>query len=131
MATQIMVRDESMSGKIVNEWTLDLLAERITVRELIRSRVYQEVQDYNRQSGDIFQGLVQPNDSEAALNGYRLRERRQIDWREQFNRAIDAFQANQVLVLVNDRQVAELDETIEITPSSYVSFLRLTMLVGG
>ncbi len=48
MAATITVRDETAGGKAINELTLDVLDERITVRELIRSRVYQEVQDYNR-----------------------------------------------------------------------------------
>ena len=47
MTVAISIRDETTSGKVLHEWSLDVLTERITVRELIRSRVYQEVQDYN------------------------------------------------------------------------------------
>ena len=42
----LTVRDETASGSVTNELTLNVLDETITVRELI-SRVYQEVQDYN------------------------------------------------------------------------------------
>ena len=45
--TQLKVCDETTAGEKTGEFVMDLLTERITVRELIRSRVYQEVQDYN------------------------------------------------------------------------------------
>lgn len=53
---------------------LDLLTERITVRELIRSRVYQEVKDYNTRQTEYFRGLVQPTNTEQSLNGYQLKK---------------------------------------------------------
>src|SRR5437764_14177437 len=46
MAT-ITVRDETFPGRRAAELTLEFLTERVTVRELIRSRVYQEVTEYN------------------------------------------------------------------------------------
>src|SRR5689334_22319102 len=54
--TTITVRDETITGNSVGAFPLELLTERITVRELIRSRVYQEVQDYNRKTPDYFRG---------------------------------------------------------------------------
>jgi len=63
------VHDETTTGDRSGETTLELLTERITVRELIRSRVYQEVQDYNlRAVGTPFRGLVQPAEIERELN---------------------------------------------------------------
>jgi hypothetical protein len=41
----ITVRDETAAGRAEGELTLDFLTERVTVRELIRSRVFQEVKD--------------------------------------------------------------------------------------
>lgn len=131
MAVAIAIRDETTSGKVLHEWSLDVLTERITVRELIRSRVYQEVQDYNQRQPEVFHGLVQPSDSEQMLNGYKLRNRRNIDWKPQFEKAVAAFESNQILILINNHQAESLDEEIEIKPGTQVSFLRLTLLVGG
>jgi len=131
MSTTLTVRDESTSGKTLNEFVVDLLTERITVRELIRSRVYQEVQDYNRRQPERFKGLVQPTDAEETLNGFKLKKPRQIDWKAQFEKALEACEANRVLILVNERQVESLDEEIVVDPGTSVSFLKLTMLVGG
>jgi hypothetical protein len=131
MPTTLTVRDESTSGKTLNEFVLDLLTEHITIRELIRSRVYQEVQDYNLRLPERFKGLVQPTESEAILNGFRLKKPRQIDWKVQFEKALDAFEANRVLILVDHRQAESLDEEIVVGPETRVSFLRLALLVGG
>ena len=131
MPATLTVRDESTTGKALNEFVIDLLNERITVRELIRSRVYQEVQDYNRRLPERFQGLVQPTDAEETPNGFKLKKPRQIEWKTQFEKAVEAFEANRVLILVNERQVESLDEEIVVGPETSVSFLKLTMLVGG
>ena len=45
--TTLTIRDEELAGTTIHEFSLDFLTEHITVRELIRSRVYQEVQDHN------------------------------------------------------------------------------------
>ena len=78
MAVTLMIRDETSSGDVYHERPLEFPTERITVRELIRERVYQEVQDFNLKSDEqVFRGLVQPTDAERVLNGkpteYRLK----------------------------------------------------------
>ncbi|SEC66319.1 hypothetical protein SAMN05428939_2942 [Streptomyces sp. TLI_105] len=50
---------------------------------------------------------------------------------EAFARAVEAFGRNGFLVLVGDRQVEELDETVTVDPETEVVFLRLVPLVGG
>ncbi len=131
MSATLTIRDESPGGQPLHEWALEVLTERISVRELIRSRVYQEVQDFNQSQPDRFRGLIQPGESEQTLNGFRLPKKRRIDWKAQFARATEAFESNQILILVNDKQAESLDEEIEIKPGTAVTFLRLTMLVGG
>jgi hypothetical protein len=93
--------------------------------------VYQEVQDLNTRQPQEFRTLVQPTDAEQTLNGFRLKQPRHIDWKQQFEKALEAFEKNQILVLVNDRQAESLEEEITVGPDTQVSFLRLTMLVGG
>ena len=131
MSTILTVRDETMGRRAVREWELVVTAEQMTVRELIRSRVYQEVQDYNVEHGQVFRGLVQPDEAEQALNGWKLKRPRQLDWKRQFERAVEAFENNQILVLVNDRQAESLDEQFRIDTRTKLTFLRLALLVGG
>ena len=131
MTGTLTIRDETLGGESLRAWSLEVMTERLTVRELIRSRVYQEVQDYNVQQGPIYHGLVQPEEAEKALNGWKLKKPRQLDWKRQFDRAIEAFESNQILILVNGRQAEALDEEIVIEPQTTVTFFRLTPLVGG
>jgi len=131
MSATLTIRDGMAGGPPSHEWTLEVLTERMSVRELIRSRVYQEVQDYNQKQPDRFRGLIQPSEAEQTLNGGRPPKKRQIDWKLQFAKAIEAFERNQILILCNDRQLESLDEEIEIKPGTSVTFFKLTLLVGG
>jgi hypothetical protein len=127
---QLTIRDESTDGKRLNESVVEFLTETVTVEELIRSRVYQEVQDYNLKKTEKFRGLVDPAADRTAKG-------RDIDWRAQYETACEAFRQNRVLILVDDRQVERLDETIQLRPAigdrpgTSVAFLKLTPLVGG
>jgi hypothetical protein len=131
MATTLTVRDETTAGQTLREFALEVLTERLTVRELIRSRVYQEVQDYNLRQPPIYTGFVQPTDAERTLNGFKLRKPRPIDWKKQYDKAIEAFEAFRILILVDEKQVDSLEQEILVAPGTRVSFLQLTPLVGG
>jgi len=131
MSSALTVYDETLSGERTPACTLEFLAERVSVRELIRRRVRQEVQDYDLRRPELFQGLVQPVDAERTLNGYRLRAPRRIAWEEQADRATEAFERNGFIVLVDGRQAASLDEEIAVGVDTAVSFLKLVPLVGG
>ena len=116
----------------MRSFTLSLPAEQLTIRELITHRIRQEVDAYNRASSTaVFQGLVQPTDTEWVLNGYRMKTRRQLDPEAQVAFALQAFQANGIIVMVDDRQVDSLDEMVAVTPQTHVRFLKLVPLVGG
>jgi len=127
----VMFVDETTSGSRSDGWALEIAEERLTVRELIRRRVFQEVAEYNARRPEVFQGLVQPADAERVLNGYALRTPRRIDPETQTDLALKAFAGNGFLVLVGDRQVTEPDEEIDLVLGTEVTFLKLVPLVGG
>lgn len=135
----LTIRDETGSGKITHELSLDVLDETITVRELIRSRVYQEVDEHNRRvrtanaEGLPFSGLVTPTALEKQLNSPRVGKAlaNEIDWKKQFDTACDAFDRNGFFILIDDRQAENLDDQVALRATSTVSFVKLTPLVGG
>jgi len=133
MPATLTIRDQTLTPDGDDHvFNLEFPRESITVRELIRERVYQEVEDYNRSPAvtHSFRGLVQPGKPERELNGPRGRAG-EVDWKEQFEVATEAFQKRGIVVLIGDRQAESLDETIEIKDGTEVTFLRLVMLVGG
>lgn len=136
MSITVTIRDETAAGGISQEIPLELPSERITVRELIRERVYQEVHDFNRREDErIFRGLIQPTDTERVLNGsrteFRLRQHRQIEWKPQFEKAVEAFENNRFFILMDDQQAETLDQEFDVGPATRISFVKLTLLVGG
>lgn len=136
MPITLTIRDETAAGKVYHELPLELPTERITVRDLIRGRVYQEVQDFNRLRGEQnFHGLVQPSGAESVRNGpghkYRLQQHRELDWNQQFESALEAYMRNGFLILVDHAQTESLDQEFIVSSQSQVSFVKLTLLVGG
>jgi hypothetical protein len=102
MNASLTVRDETTVGQTLHEFALELLTERHIVRKLIRSRIYQAVQDCNLRQPEQFRGLVQPTDADQTLNGFKLNQPRQIDSKKQFALALEAFEVNRFLILVDD-----------------------------
>lgn len=127
----LTILDETASGSIISRLELEISQETLTVREMITRRVHDEVAAYNERQTGVFQGLVQPTESERALNGYKLRPTKRIDGEQQVYRALEAFQQNGFFVLVNDRQAESLDDAVWLGDGATVSFVKLTPLVGG
>jgi hypothetical protein len=131
MAVALRVRDETPTGREVGEFVIPEIDEHCTLRDLIRTRVRDEVARYNAAPQPVFHGLVQPTDAEARLNGYHLKVARQLDWEEQAAVAERAFAHNGFFVLVDGQQIVSLDDDVTLTPDTQVAFVRLVPLVGG
>lgn len=129
----VTIKDQSGAGKVGATITLDGIDSRVTVRDLIRTRVREEVARYNAKpaSTDIFHGLVMPDGAEMTSRGFRMPKKRRIDWEQQADKALEAFQKNGFFVLVDDRQVTDPDEVLELAPDTDIRFIRLVQLVGG
>jgi hypothetical protein len=132
MSARLEIRDESGSGKVLDTFFLVMPNTRTTVREIITARVQHEVDVYNRTADtETFRGLVMPEGAELALNGFKLKKRRTIDAAQQIARALEAFGRNAFFLIVDDTQVDDLEQAVEISPLTRVSFVRLVQLVGG
>jgi hypothetical protein len=127
----VTIKDQSGAGKVAATITIDGIDRCITLRDLIRTRVREEVARYNATRADIFQGLVMPDGAQPAPEGFRMPARRRIDWGQQAGLAVDALARNGFFVLVGERQVTDLDEVLELTAEADIRFIRLVQLVGG
>ncbi len=134
MLITITVQDRTTAGDRTSELTLEFLSERVTVRELIRSRVYQEVTEYNARQVMSGTGpnvrLVQLTEAEQTLNGERKRDTRR-DWQAEYEKALTSFERNGFLLLAGKRQLVDLDEEIDLRHDTEVVFLKLVPLIGG
>lgn len=127
----VTILDEAPSGQKFSSRQISFSSETITVRDLIRQRIQDEVEEFNRKQSDVFLGLIEPTDAERVLNGYRLKKPRQISWEYQYEKAVEGFRKNAYFVIINGRQVDELDELIPLAEPCEVHFLKLVALVGG
>ncbi|MFI7660986.1 hypothetical protein ACIBTW_19105 [Micromonospora parva] len=99
----ITIADEVTGAPNGPEWSLEVFEESVRLDELIRRRTFVEIAE---SGADV--------DAEA---------RTQV--------ALDAFRRNGFVVLVDDRQVTALDETVRLHAGSRITFLKLVPLVGG
>ena len=127
----ITILDKAASGQKVGAHKLEILNEKLTLRDLIQQRIRQEVEEFNRNPSDVFCGLIQPTDTERVLNGYRLKTRRQLSWESQYEKALEAFKHNGFFVIIDGQQFETLDEVLPLRETSEVHFLKLVPLVGG
>jgi hypothetical protein len=129
MPLTLSILYETTAGERCNAGVFQFDDATLTLRELIRVFVQEEVKRFNESGSEVFCGLVQPEESERILNG--VRERPVLDWEKQFAKAIAAFKGNGFVVLLGQRQIMDLDETLHLTPQSQLTFLKLVPLMGG
>jgi hypothetical protein len=127
----LSVRDENFSGKILQEVLIGFDSETVTVKEIIEARVRQEVASYNNKLPAYFNGLIEPGDAEKTINGFKLRTRKPIDAEKQVYVALDAFQKNGFFVLADSQQCTSLEQQVQLSSNTTISFVKLTPLVGG
>jgi len=125
----LTIKDQKLNGETANEIQLEFDKRNINLKELIEARVREEVKKYSHSSNLPYQGLVTPKEIETTLN--KEKKLKRIDIEKQVYVALDGFQKNRFFVLINDQQIDDLDFYINIEEVEYVSFLRLTPLVGG
>ena len=128
---KILIRDESLTGKVAREFQLELETPTLTVRELICKRVYEEVKAFNSNRSKPFMGLVQPRAEELLLNPTAGSKVKKKDAAKQAEIALKAFEMNGFLLLVDNKQYSDAEEEVSLKPDSIVSFVKLTPLVGG
>jgi len=121
---------------------LKLASERVTLREIIRRRVEAEVHELNSEALKMASLplvsrslLVQPaqGSPERLLNpelGQR-RKAKQFDPSSEADRAVAAFEDRRFIMLIDGRQIDDVDAPIGLTTESEVVFLYLSPLKGG
>ncbi|GEM46739.1 hypothetical protein [Deinococcus cellulosilyticus] len=131
MSQLLTLIDETTTGKKTTVCTLTFPETHVTAREILRRRIYAEVTEHNNQSSRSFQGLVWPGGDPAQCTAGHATP--PLDWEKQFKTAQQAFQMFQFIMLVQDRQIENLEEEIHLKPDETleIHFLKLVPLVGG
>jgi hypothetical protein len=116
-----------------------LESSRMSVRELIRCAVEEQVRDRNRLSARGREALDRQYLSDAEIRAqaaggtirYRAPEATPLDPTKEVARAHQAFAEGVFVIFSGGRQATGLDDEIEVRVGEPVMFLRLVPLVGG
>jgi hypothetical protein len=92
----------------------------ITARLLIAERVRRELERFDARGGELPAALMTLSASTRAMTPD-----------EAIETVLRAFSINRFFLLVDRRQIVDLDAPFPLTPASSVVFLRLTALKGG
>lgn len=133
MSITLTMSDGSLTGQVIQQFKIQMPTSKTTARQLIEQRIRQEVLRYNdTETFHQFNGLVTPTEQEEKLNGYdKAKPKKLIDADAQYQKAIEAFSSNRFFLLVDERQVTELDCELLVSEVSTVQFVKLVPLVGG
>jgi hypothetical protein len=114
---------------------LRLASERVSAREIIRSRVAAEVEEIKlrkQRSGHSY--IIARAASERELNviGADGRgEAASVDVEAEIAKAVAAFSRRRFIMLLDEREIDDLDQMVGVRPDSEVVFLHLMPLKGG
>jgi hypothetical protein len=117
----LVIRDEDSAGNLLNQIEISLSSPVLTLRDVIAERVLQEIETVRkRKNTDLPYGLVS---QQAPAN--------EVDYEQELMRALAAFGENRYFVLIDDRQIEDLDEPVSLRDAAIVTFVRLIPIVGG
>ena len=127
----VTINDETGTGKIIRSRHIEFRDSLVTVEQIIEQRVITEVEQFNAKGKQNFYGLIQPENAEVILNGFKMAAFKPIDYKKQVEAAKTAFRQNGFFVLIDNLQVESLEQTFSLHKDSKISFVKLTQLVGG
>lgn len=125
---------------------LELLNETLTIRELITHTVEEQVTEMlTKQKIEIEtarrilqrQYLTEADIAQQAEQGairdpnVTPKKPAELDSKTEVKKAVEAFEKNTYLIIIDGEQADSLDQVVTLSPTSKVTFLRLTPLVGG
>lgn len=125
---------------------LELVSESITVRELIERAVSQQIHeltlkkrlDATAARAALARQYLSPEEVQAQAQEGRVKmptvpdaQGPRVNEKAEVEKAVRAFKAQRYFVFVGGRQAEDLDEELDFSQQTQVTFLRLTPLVGG
>ncbi len=130
----VQVRDEMGDGEWLGELKVPLEATPATVRDFIRARVEFETGEHNAEldRGRSFRGLIGPPPAVTSeLNGWAGRRRvgQAVDTAIMLEIAFAAYEAGELLLVVDDEMTGPLDSELTIADGSKTLFRKLRPLV--
>ncbi|MBL7826181.1 MAG: hypothetical protein JNJ57_06080 [Saprospiraceae bacterium] len=137
MVATLTFKDETLTGNLIQEMQVSVEAETLTLREIIMLRVAEEIKRLEDEKQHRFlTAFSDLTEQERLLNGEkRPTAKRHLpagpDPEAYGYRALEAFKKNAFFVIVDDKQIDDLETPVHVSDKTNISFVKLTPLVGG
>lgn len=129
MSNTVLVETKTPGQKPPANFCLKLSSSRMTVRELLRAYITHQVDSYNQDLIPLAANFE--SEDEKILNSKVRKPRTPLNSQKECAKAFRAFDSNQIMVLVNEQQISALDESVDVTSDTKLTFFRLIPLAGG
>ncbi len=123
MSITITVKNELLQGGAQPSWPLEIHEECSTLREIIRCRIYQDVSEYHARKRVRELCLIPPTTCQSQSET-GTEDRPLLDWQRHYKQAIKAFEKRSYIVIVDNKQVTQLDSQVQLTSESSVTFFK-------
>lgn len=131
MKNELVIHDEDARGNRMHSFRLSVASPSIVVKDLIAHRVESEVARFNVQRPVCFYSLVQPKGAEITSRGFRLKEHRMLDAKEQLTNALAGFNKKNYLINANGKDYQDLDDVIDILDDTEIIFVKFVEVTAG
>lgn len=129
----LTIKNETFASENKTSAIIDIENKFLSVREIIEIKIKNEVEEYNKKI-ENGSSNIEITEFEKKLNSNKnnnTRNKKLLDMNKQIDLGIKAFQNNEYFVIVDDRQVQDLESIVEIKENTDISFVRLSPLIGG
>ena len=137
----ITIKEEVFGSGNTNDLKVTFANERLTLTELITAKVRAKVENINAnlKANEPDHRFISAKERLLNISSIKNKTNRlkdkieeaRVDPEKAVYEALAGFQQNAFFVLIDGRQVTELEEELVLTPQSQVQFIRLMPLVGG
>lgn len=126
----VRITETIVGRKHNNSIDINIIAEHITIREIIEIKVANEVNNYNNISSRS-NSIANLTNREIEINNTPKKSRKEIDVEKQIYIALDSFAKSEYYIIVDNTQSENLNQTFQIKENTKIEFIRLTPIVGG
>lgn len=130
---QVTLQQQSMLGNIEKYISLEIPTVSTTLRMLFEQHIQARLLAWqcNPKAALPVRGAYEQtlNDTNPQIQLAAWRERFSVD--AQLQQAIHLFQRKHFMVLVDERQIKDIDEEFALAEHSTIQFIRLIPLIGG
>ncbi|WP_415892927.1 hypothetical protein ACMXYN_00025 [Neptuniibacter sp. PT8_73] len=129
MSVQLNVIDTDIFNQNSKLITLCFSMEKISIKELIETRVMKEFNIEEEHKLKRADNSFIPTAKELKLNPAPSDPQQDVEIHK--DKAITSFLKNEYFIFINDVQKTDIEERILLSPTTRVTFLKLTPLIGG